>query len=111
MRQLVCSIFRSIRFADVIPCRRCDYLKAKSRRLGRTRPDQAPCSCGSLVYLGFDYSDFSDMPSDVRRWVKVLRVRFFSFIFEFALSTHIHRLLRQQLGEMEEIRQGKTRKF
>jgi hypothetical protein len=24
--------------------------------------------------LGFDYSDFSDMPSDVRRWVKVLRV-------------------------------------
>jgi hypothetical protein len=55
--------------------RRCDYLKAKSRRLGRTRPDQAPCSCGSLVYLGFDYSDFSDMPSDVHRWVKVLRVR------------------------------------
>jgi len=52
---------------------RCDYLKAKSRRLGRTRPDQAPCSCGSLVYLGFDYSDFSDMPSDVHRWVKVLR--------------------------------------
>ncbi len=53
---------------------RCDYLKAKSRRLGRTRPDQAPCSCGSLVYLGFDYSDFSDMPSAVHRWVRVLRV-------------------------------------
>ena len=54
---------------------RCNYLKAKSRRLGRTRPDQAPCSCGSLVYVGFDYSDFSDMPADVRRWVRVLRVR------------------------------------
>jgi hypothetical protein len=53
--------------------------KAKLRRLGRTvtRPDQAPCSCGSLVYLGFDYSDFTDMPSDVRRWVKVLRERLF----------------------------------
>jgi hypothetical protein len=53
---------------------RCDYLKAQSRRLGRSRPEQAPCSCGSLVYLGFDYSDFSDRASDVRRWVKVLRV-------------------------------------
>jgi hypothetical protein len=32
------------------------------------------------VYLGFDYSDFSDMPSDVHRWVKVLRVRAISSV-------------------------------
>ncbi len=25
--------------------------------------------------MGFDYSDFSDVPADVRRWVRVLRVR------------------------------------
>ena len=60
--------------------RRCDYLKAKSQHLGRTQPNEAPCSCGSLVYLGFDYSDFSDMPSDVHRWVEVLRVCLLRFL-------------------------------
>ncbi len=56
-------------------------LPFKKARDVRTRPDdqiKRPAAAAALsVHLGFDYGDFIDVPSDVRRWVKVLRVRLF----------------------------------